>query len=57
MKKAIRFVKGPNSIVRELLLAQVLAGTTYEVLIDMALLHETKAKEKKKDEDKAIANQ
>jgi len=39
MKKAMKFIKGLNSPVRELLLAQVLAGTIYEVLINMALLH------------------
>jgi len=49
MKKAMRFVKGLNSPVRELLLAQVLTGKTYEVLVDMALLHETKAEDKKKE--------
>jgi len=56
-KKAMRFVKGLNSPVREFLLAQVLTGTTYEVLVDMALLHETKAEEKKKEEEKATARQ
>jgi len=56
-KKAMRFVKGLNSLVREFHLAQVLIGTTCEVLVDMTLLHETKAEEKKKEEEKAAASQ
>jgi len=56
-KKAMRFVKGLNSPGRELLLAQVPTGTTYEVLVDMALLHKTKAGEKKKEEEKAAVGQ
>jgi len=56
-KKTMRFVKGMNSPFKELLLAQVLIGTTYEVLVDMSLLHETKAEEKKKEEEKAAASQ
>jgi len=42
MKKAMKFVKSLNSPVRELLLPQILAGTTYEVLVDIVLFHEGK---------------
>jgi len=52
----MRFFKGMNSPVRELPLAQVLTGTTYEVLVDMALLHETKAEEKKKEKENVACN-
>jgi len=53
MKKAMKFVKGLNSLVKELILTQVLVGTIYEALLDMALLHE-KGEREKKEEGKAM---
>lgn len=46
MKKAIMFVKGLNSPLREMSLTEVPIGATYEMLVETALLHVTNEKDR-----------
>ena len=51
-KKALRFVRGLNEPLQGLAMTHIPMGATFERLVEMALMHEDKAVEKKGDQKK-----